>query len=343
MSKVSVIIPVYNAKDYLRRCLDSVCNQTLQDIEIICVNDCSTDNSLEILQDYAQKDTRIKIIDCKKNGGESIARNIGIDKAKGEFLAFVDNDDVVDLDFYEKLYQEAEKTGADIVKGEAKEVYYDGKSFIVSSNKKIRQFNYKTFFKDCWWTAIYKRNLIIKNTIRLPEQVPLGGDILFLTNAVIAANKVATVDGTYYNHIQRKDSGDSLFLPFEKLESALTVFIKIIKIINDANIDTLEPESYDDIFQNYTLGVFSRGFRNNDLECKHFCAKTTFEIYTLCKRKQELDNCIMRQQFDFLIPLFHNNDIDGMTAILVNYLNFDQLRISMLRKKIKRNLSAAKG
>ena len=109
MSKVSVIIPVYNAQDYLERCLFSVCNQTLEDIEIICVNDASTDKSINILNQYAQKYSNIKVIDCKVNGGESKARNIGLEKATGEYLGFVDNDDEIDLDFYEKLYKKAKE------------------------------------------------------------------------------------------------------------------------------------------------------------------------------------------------------------------------------------------
>ena len=117
MPKVSVIIPVYNTEKYLRRCFDSVVNQTLSDIEIICINDCSTDNSLEILQEYASKDKRIKLIDFKVNKGAAIARNIGIDAATGEYIGFVDSDDFVDLDFYEKLYKKAAETGADAVKG----------------------------------------------------------------------------------------------------------------------------------------------------------------------------------------------------------------------------------
>ena len=81
--------------------------QTLSDIEIICVNDCSTDNSFEILKEYASKDDRIKLIDFKENKGAAVARNTGIDEAKGEYIGFVDSDDFIDLDFYEKLYKEA--------------------------------------------------------------------------------------------------------------------------------------------------------------------------------------------------------------------------------------------
>lgn len=117
MPKVSVIIPVYNTEKFLRKCLDSVCNQTLQDIEIICINDCSTDGSLEILREYAGKDNRIKLIELLENCGAAKARNIGIDIAEGEYLGFVDSDDFIDLDFYKKLYGKAKETDADAVKG----------------------------------------------------------------------------------------------------------------------------------------------------------------------------------------------------------------------------------
>lgn len=108
MAKVSVIIPVYNVEKYLRECLDSVINQTLSDIEIICVNDGSTDNSLAILEEYAQKDTRIKII-SKRNEGAGKARQAAIKKASGEYLAFLDGDDYYKSDFVEKMYASAKK------------------------------------------------------------------------------------------------------------------------------------------------------------------------------------------------------------------------------------------
>lgn len=94
--KVSIIVPVYNVEKYLAKCLDSLVNQTLKDIEIICINDGSTDNSLEILNTYAQKDSRITIID-KKNEGVSAARNTGLNISKGEYIMFVDSDDYLEL------------------------------------------------------------------------------------------------------------------------------------------------------------------------------------------------------------------------------------------------------
>ena len=111
--KISIIVPVYNVEKYLERCLDSLINQTLKDIEIICINDGSTDNSSEILKEYAKKDSRIIIIN-QNNQGISVARNNGMNKAKGKYIGFVDSDDWVDLDFFEKLYKAAEKHNAQI-------------------------------------------------------------------------------------------------------------------------------------------------------------------------------------------------------------------------------------
>ena len=113
MAKVSVIVPVYNVEDYLVECLESLVSQTLKEIEIICVNDGSTDSSLQILEQYAQKDSRIVIYN-QENSGLSVARNTGLEHASGEYIGFVDSDDWVDLDFYEKLYNSAKNNNADI-------------------------------------------------------------------------------------------------------------------------------------------------------------------------------------------------------------------------------------
>ena len=111
--KFSIITPVFNTESYLEQCLESILNQTYKNFEIICINDASTDNSLSILKDYAKNDSRIRIIN-KENGGISAARNSGINAAMGDFLSFIDSDDWIDLDFFEKLYLAAKKYSADI-------------------------------------------------------------------------------------------------------------------------------------------------------------------------------------------------------------------------------------
>lgn len=115
MIKISVIIPVYNVEEYLKECLDSVINQTLKEIEIICIDDCSTDSSYSILEEYAKKDSRIVLIKNKENMGVGYNRNIGIKEAKGEYIGFIDSDDYISEDYYENLYNTAKKYNSDVV------------------------------------------------------------------------------------------------------------------------------------------------------------------------------------------------------------------------------------
>ena len=112
--ELSVIVPVYNCEKYLPACLDSLINQTYNDTEIICVNDGSKDNSLTILKDYENKDKRIKVID-KPNGGVSSARNTGILASRGNYVTFIDSDDYLDLDLYEKCMQKIKSENADVL------------------------------------------------------------------------------------------------------------------------------------------------------------------------------------------------------------------------------------
>ena len=112
--KISVIIPVYNAHDYLRDCINSILNQTLKEIEVICVDDDSTDDSLAILEEYARSDARLKVIH-QENGGAGAARNNGLQYAEGEYLSILDCDDFFEQNMLERSYQEAKEKEADIL------------------------------------------------------------------------------------------------------------------------------------------------------------------------------------------------------------------------------------
>lgn len=127
MAKVSIILPVYNVKPFLREALDSVINQTMQDIEIICVDDCSTDGSYDILQEYASKDSRIKVVKQEKNQGEVVAKYVGALQASSEYIATLDPDDYYALDFCEVLYNEIIKNNADVACCNRQHISEDGK------------------------------------------------------------------------------------------------------------------------------------------------------------------------------------------------------------------------
>ncbi|MFR1301453.1 glycosyltransferase family 2 protein [Eubacterium callanderi] len=144
--KISIIIPVYNAELYLKTCIDSVINQTYQNLEIILINDGSIDQSLKICLEYAQKDERIIVIDLEKNSGQSNARNLGLEKSSGDYLGFVDSDDWIDLDMYGYLADLIKKTNSDIAKIGNSKVYQEK---ISRNDKKER-------------VSIYKNSQILK-------------------------------------------------------------------------------------------------------------------------------------------------------------------------------------
>lgn len=336
MSKVSVIIPVYNAEKYLKKCLDSVINQTLPDIEIICVNDCSKDSSLNILKEYSLKDERIKIIDCEQNGGESVARNIGIDNASGDYLAFVDNDDVIDLDFFEKLYNRAIETNADITKAEFYSIDFNGKKYIAKNQNKGLEEN-KYLFSYPWWTAIYKSKFLKENDLKLPVGYLISGDIIFLNKAIIKANKLATVDGTYYCHIDRINSGFSPNLSEEKVKSGLNA-IKIVldNTNNDANIN---DEGYDFIwYQQFQILINIRNHNEQNYFINEFVDVALY-IYETCKRK---DAFVKKMNLGFCEYCYflQNNDKTGLINEFKQIKNDKKDIFNILRKRVRKEMQS---
>ncbi len=204
MIKVSIIIPVYNVEKYLRQCLDSVVLQTLKDIEIICINDGSTDSSFDILKEYEEKDKRIIIIN-KENEGLSAARNLGILKARGEYIGFVDSDDWLELDFYEKLYNAAKKYQADIACTNIRRVYEDFSECLYMKCDKYRSFaklrkKYKLaqLPENCYvMNRIYERIKLQKSKLQFENGVTFE-DIVFSHKVIYFLGKLVTVPDTNY-------------------------------------------------------------------------------------------------------------------------------------------------
>lgn len=200
---VSIIVPIYNVQDFLACCLDSLINQSLKDIEIICINDGSTDSSLEILQEYASKDNRIIIIN-QENMGQSVARNVGIETAKGEYIGFVDSDDWIDLDFYEKLYQAAKTNNSDIACAGMKRVKRGKEKFIKKIEKEITTFDIQDKLKiDNVPTQNYTVNKIYKTAVwkdlSLKFQVGRYYEDIALTIKILhRMGSLVTVPDVYY-------------------------------------------------------------------------------------------------------------------------------------------------
>lgn len=178
MPKVSVIVPVYNVKYYLEQCLDSILNQTLKDIEVICVDDGSTDGSSEILDRYVHMDRRIKVLH-RENKGYGSAMNMGLDTATGEYIGIVESDDCILPDMYKTLYEEAASGSLDMVKSDAyywlenagykKRIHY--KHLEPFYNRVLSDMERNVFFDFIMniWTGIYKKEFLTKYQIRFHE------------------------------------------------------------------------------------------------------------------------------------------------------------------------------
>lgn len=210
-SLISVIVPIYNVEKYLDRCVDSIINQTYKNLEIILVDDGSPDNCPQMCDDYAKKDSRIKVVH-KENGGLSDARNVGMEVATGEYVSFIDSDDYVSLDFYETLLETIVDNDSDIVEcGVVK--FYENEKFD-KYNDDLKVTNYDTVdaldglinenpFKQHVWNKLYKSNIALD----IPYAVGKLNEDEFWTYQIFGkAKKVTRINKTMYYYFQRGSS-----------------------------------------------------------------------------------------------------------------------------------------
>jgi len=209
LPKVSVIIPAYNVEDYIERCLSSVVGQSLRDIEIIAVNDGSTDNTLNVIKKFASLDNRIKVIDCE-NKGVSAARNYGLSQSSGKYIYQIDADDWIENNALEEIYEAAEENQADIVITNAY-IDYDDRGMIPFIDGKLTYTEpVKDFLlgniKPSVWTKLYKRDLFIRHNIRYPEGIRIGEDLLVNFFLIFFADKVIKIEKSFLHYVQRENS-----------------------------------------------------------------------------------------------------------------------------------------
>ncbi|SFL66609.1 Glycosyltransferase involved in cell wall bisynthesis [Methanobrevibacter olleyae] len=247
MVKVSVIVPVYNVEKYLKECLDSIINQTLKDIEIICIDDGSTDNSLSILESYAEKDDRIKII-SQENQGQGVARNTGLDNAVGNYIYFIDSDDFLELNALEELYNIAYEKSLDFVlfqlinlDDETNEYYtitdYDMPD--IANLVKDNVFNYEDLDHLIFKMAVspvnklYNRDFINNAGARFPERL-IFEDNVFFWEVLFNAKRIYFVQKHYYK--RRRHSSSVTGLANIKFVDTLKIHNLIFDIFKKYNL-----------------------------------------------------------------------------------------------------------
>lgn len=218
--KVSVIVPIYNAERYLKKCLDSILAQTLTDIEIVCVNDGSTDSSQQILEEYARMDERMKIIH-KPNGGLVSARKAGIAAAKADYIGFVDSDDWVEPDMYEQLYKSIRESGTDlatsgyILEGNyvsyltdtLDEGSYKGQEYIRMRDSSIWNLDKKDVgLRAALCCKLFKKDILAAAISRVSDSVSISEDKLTLISYLLECNSAVITHATYYHYMIHPES-----------------------------------------------------------------------------------------------------------------------------------------
>jgi len=278
--KVSVVIPVYNTEKYLKDAINSILRQTLHEIEIITINDGSTDNSLEMLKSLSVSDSRIKIISSEINLGLSVSRNRGMAAATGEYLYFFDSDDVLESDCLEKCYIKAEEFNLDFL-------IFDGRSFIEDGFKSVMTANYQRtnflnkevftgieLFKEltkykCYSTSVclcFIRNSFIKNSGLAFYTGILYEDILFSISLYLSAHRVGSIKRAFFyrriransimtSAISVKSVHDRLFICSEIIRSKKQYDFTIKKLLNIQVQNTL-IYLVKNLFRSHQIGLF---------------------------------------------------------------------------------------
>lgn len=286
---ISVIVPIYNKAPYIKECLDDICNQTYRDLEIICINDGSTDGSGEIVKEYAKKDTRFCYIE-QENRGVSAARNRGLELAKGDYISFIDCDDGLEKDMYSFLLELMKKYNADIAHCGYKKVHLDGSSaevgnsnicLVQGSEEALECLIGGKYFTGSLWNKLYKAALF--ENVKFDKELKINEDLLVNFRAFSQAKCIVFSGTTKYLYYERKEASSTRIQNEKKLLDALSVSEQIFKECMEN--ETLQHISAAKLF--YALTNVYRNYifypqYNNQKEIKGKICKRIREIQPLC-------------------------------------------------------------
>lgn len=298
--KVSVIVPIYNVEKYLAECLESLVNQSLKQIEIICINDGSTDSSAWILEEYNKKYSQIKVIN-KDNTGYGDSVNIGISNAKGEYIGIVEPDDYIEKDAFEKLYNLGAANSSDIVRGN---FYYYSKQKNEKRDSIKKDIIVSNLKKESWlfmeppaiWSAIYKRAFIVDNNITLLETPGASfQDTGFYFKTLVSANKIYLTKDAFLHY--RIDNSSSSVKSNKKVYNV----VEEHKSIRDFMIS---KKLFDKYYENIVVAKFANYIWNTSRlskkEAKKFITYIKEELM-VNKKEGKIDRTLFSAKHWFLL------------------------------------------
>ncbi|MFR7874032.1 MAG: glycosyltransferase [Christensenellales bacterium] len=298
MPKVSVVVPIYNVEKYIKKCMDSLVNQTLQEIQIIFVNDGSTDESGNIAKEYASKYPNKIIYLEKENGGLSDARNFGMRYAEGEYIAFLDSDDYVENTMYEEMYNKALQENSDYVECDFLWEYPDK-----TKKDKRNSYNNKkemlTNVRVVAWNKLIKREILEKNNISFPKGLRYE-DIEFTYKLIPYLNKVSYVDKEFVHYVQRNNSIANV--QNERTAEVFTIFDNIIKYYQEKGFYEEYKEELEYSYSRILLcSSLKRICKIKDSKTRKKLIKETFEKlyqqFPLWKENKILNNRSIKNMY----------------------------------------------
>lgn len=291
---VSVVVPVYNVQEFLSECLDSLVSQSLKNIEIICVNDGSTDDSLSVLRSYEEKDPRVKVL-TKENRGYGHTMNLGFSAAKGEYIGICESDDFADKHMYEDMYRFAKKKKLDLLKAN----YYEHSETGDALQRPFDEFRYREVFDPriyqgpltalpVIWSALYKRDLIVSNGIRFNETPGASyQDTSFVHQVWMAARRVAILEKGYLHY--RVDNANS------SVKSSAKVFAVCDEYALSESFMRKDPErvaAFAPILNLLKLGTYRWNFNRITDESRPAFVKKMSEEFSRAKEDGSLDRAM---------------------------------------------------
>lgn len=321
---VSVIMPVYNSQQYVKAAVNSIVNQTYENIEILCVNDCSTDDSLSVLNELASKDSRVKVIDSPVNVGAGEARNLAIKEAKGEFITFVDADDTIEPDLYQRVIDEINKNNPDQVVWGLVEEHFDDSDTLVKTVPIVSAYRFldnetdivKTVLEleenslfGYQWNSFYRASVIKENHIRF-EKALFYEDYFFNLEFAKCMKTFSVLDYAGYHYFKRVNSSithrftkDYFALSYRRIESMFRYC---------ESMGYLEPEVYNILGNRLLRYTFSALSRNHN----------PLSEMSFSDMKKWVGENITREMYSLLLPKCEaNNPAHKVLKILIKNRN----------------------
>ena len=292
---ISIIIPAYNIENYIERCLETVQNQTYRNLQIILVDDGSTDRTGEIIDAISERDSRVLAVH-NKNQGVSSARNSGLDIAEGEYIGFVDGDDIIEPDMYQKMLEEAITYKADIVHCGYKMVfpnrvdayYGTGEKRIQNTHKGIVDLLEGKPVEPGIWNKLYYRDIV--SDLRFEPDIRINEDLLFNYYAFKRSKISVFLDEPYYHYMIRKNSASTSEWNQHKLLDPIIVLEKMYQEENDAELLSFIRNRY--VYQLIKLMIFHSNYNKSEL--KKYRNSGRKKLVAELRKKQESGDIVRK-------------------------------------------------